>query len=387
MLSVEVGPERRPEEVGVSSARLAKALEILDAWVERGQVPGVAAVAVRRGVVVARHFRGWAAASDPGQGEPVPISRETIFPLGSVTKPIAATAFMLLVEAGEAILDDPVARFVPEFGRFGREQVLLRHLLTHTSGLPDTLPNNESLRRTHSSLRAFVRAACRQDLAFTPGTRVSYSSTGFLMLTEVAERVAGQAFADFAAEQVFRPLALRSMGFRPPEALYPWIARLRLPEGRVPTDWDNNSPYWRQLGAPWGGVFATADDVARFGQSFLEAWRSAGAARPGGAGVVLGPATARLMAQNHTRDIPGVSGTPEAWGLGWALPAGQPGRWAGDLASPETFGHLGAGRTMLWIDPVRELVCVVLTNQVTNGPTPYRRFAGFSNALQAALVG
>lgn len=386
MLSVEAGSERRPEEVGVSSARLARALATLDAWVERGQLAGVAAVAVRRGVVVARQFRG-RASPDAEHGEPVPIGPETIFPLGSVTKPITATAFMLLVEAGEVILDDPVVRFVPEFGRLGKEQVRVRHLLCHTSGLPDMLPNNEALRKSHSSLRDFVRSACRQELAFTPGTRVAYSSTGFLMLAEVAERILGQAFADFAAERVFRTLGLESMSLCPPEDHYRRIARLRLPDGRAPTDWDHNSPYWRQLGAPWGGGFATADDLARFGQAFLGAWRSAGVTRLGGSGTVVSPATARLMVQNHTGGIRGVSGPPEAWGLGWALPVGHPDRWAGDLASTETFGHLGASRTMLWIDPVRELVCVVLTNQVANVPTPYRRFARFSNALQAALVG
>jgi CubicO group peptidase (beta-lactamase class C family) len=93
------------------------------------------------------------------------------------------------------------------------------------------------------------------------------------------------------------------------------------------------------------------------------------------------------MVQSHTRGLPGDAGVPEAWGLGWALPAGQRTPWAGDLASPETFGHIGASGTMLWIDPVRELVCVVLTNQSTNWSAEYRRFACYSNALQAAVVG
>jgi len=386
MPDAESGVESRPEEVGVSSERLARALAILDGWVEQGKVPGVAAVAVRRGVVVARHLRGWAAA-DAKHDEPRPITQETIFPLASVTKPITTTAFMLLVEAGEVTLDDPVVHFVPEFGKLGKEQVRVRHLLTHTSGLPDMLPNNEALRKAHSNIHAFVRSAYRQELAFTPGTRVSYSSTALLMLAEIVERVTKQAFADFVAERVLRPLGLQAMGFRPPETLYPRIARLRLPEGRAATDWDNNSPYWRQLGAPWGGLFASVDDVAGFGQSFLAALDPAGAGTQPTPRLPISQATARLMVQNHTKGIPSESGAPEAWGFGWALPAVQRDHWAGDLASPETFGHIGASGTMLWIDPVRGLVCVVLTNQITNWSAEYRRFACFSNALQAAVTG
>ena len=386
MPNVETSVQRRPEEVGVSSARLSRALALLDAWVEQGRVPGAAAVVLRRGAVVARHFRGWAV-WDSADGELQPITQDTIFPLASVTKPISATAFMLLVEAGEVILDDPVVRFLPEFGKLGKEQVRVRHLLTHTSGLPDMLPNNESLRKAHSGLQAFVRSAFRQELAFTPGSRVSYSSTGILVLAEIAERLTRQSFADFMADRIFRPIGLRSMGLRPSTALYPRIARLRLPEGRTPTDWDNNSHYWRQLGAPWGGLFATADEVARFGQLFLEACGSAGATWQAGPGLVLSPASARLMVQDHTRGIPSVSGVAESWGLGWALRAGPSGAWAGDLASPQAFGHIGASGTMLWVDPMHELVCVVLTNQITNWSTEYRRFAAFSNALQAAVVG
>lgn len=370
--------ERRPEEAGISSEGLARALALLDSWVEQGQVPGVAAVVVRRGVVAARHFRGLAA----WDAEPRPVTAETVFPLAALTKPVTATAVMLLVEAGEVILDDPVARFVPEFGKLGKEQVRVRHLLTHTSGLPDMLPNNESLRKAHSPLAAFVRSACRLDLAFTPGTRVAYSSTAFLLLAEIVERVAKRSFVDFAAERIFRPLEMGSTGFRPDEAVYPRITRLRLSPNRRPTDWDNNSTYWRQLGAPWGGLFSTADDTARFGQSILAALRRCG---PGGPVPILSPATVRLMVQDQTRGIATESGVPEAWGLAWSLPSRQGLRWAGDLASPEAFGQVGAYGAVIWIDPPRDLVCVVLGNQLTNWSTEYRRFACFANALQAAI--
>jgi len=403
--------EQQPRDVGVSSDRIAHAVRLLDDWVAKDLVPGVAAVVLRHGQVVARHFRGLAV-SAADKIEPRAVGPETLFTLPSISKALTATAFMLLVESGLVILDDLVTLFIPEFGKIGKDQIRVRHLLTHTSGLPDMLSNNDSLRKAHHGLPYFVRSAFRHELAFTPGTRISYSSTGYLMLAEIAERVTRQPFPEFLAERLLRPIGLPTAGLRPADALYPRIARLLLPEGRPPTSWDNNSPYWRQLGAPWGGVYATADELAAFGQFVLDsrqpprdppggprdARRADGLARSTGSSlrpvsapaepdVLLSPAAAQLMTRNQTKGIPPAADTLGAWGFGWELPVGQFGNWAGDFASAETFGHHGASGTMLWIDPIRQLVCVVLTNRVTNWSAEYRRFAAFSNAVQASVVG
>ena len=369
---------------GISPARLARALSRLDDWVAADRAPGVAAVVVRRGDVVARHFAG---AAEPGGGSARRVSGRTIFPLGSIAKPVTAVAFMRLVEAGEVLLDDPVARFVPEFGRLGKESIRVRHLLSHTSGLPDSLPNNEALRKRREALPAFVRSACRLEPSFVPGTRVLYSNPGILILAEVVERVYGQPFTEVAEQTIFRPLGLASMSYRPDAEVYSEIARLRPPQGRKPSSWDNNSVYWRQLGSAWGGLFSTADDLARFGQLFLKAV----AGGPGAAGEsalgepLVGCAAARAMVRSQTEGIQTASGDPEAWGFGWALPGHHATNWAGDLASLATFGHIGASGA-LWIDPVAELVCVVLTSETTNWTGEYRRFAAFANALQGATA-
>ena len=257
----------------------------------------------------------------------------------------------------------------------------IRHLLTHTCGLPDMPPNNDALRKAHSGLASFVRAMTRADLTFTPGTRIAYSSMGTLIVGEIVERVTKQAFADYAAERVFRPLGMTQTWFRPPEALYPRIAVLRLPEGRKAVNWDNNSPYWRQLGAPWGGLFATADDLARFSAHVIALVTGGATEYP-----VIGPTAARLMVQNHTRAIPTLAGGSESWGLGWALPVGLPIRFAGDLTSPETFGHHGASGSLIWADPCVQLSCVILTNQMTNWGADVRRYGAFSNAVVASIV-
>ena len=375
----EYAPDREAvrESVGVSSERLDRALGILDGWVTQGRNPGVAAVVIRRGRVVARYFRGLAAPGDASR----PLNAETVFPLSSLAKPVTALALLTLVESGDVMLDDPVSLHVPEFGKGGKEAMRVRHLLTHTSGLPDMPSNNEALRKAHSGLPSFVRAMVRADLAFAPGTRVAYSSMGTLMAGTIVERVSKQSLVDYAAERVFRPLGLTQSWLRPPESVYPRIAVLRLPEGRKPASWDNNSPYWRQLGAPWGGLFATADDLARLIGHVLALVTGAATESP-----VVGPLTARLMIQNQTRGIPSLAGGNESWGLGWAIPAGLPFRMAGDLCSPETFGHHGASGSLVWADPARDLACVVVSNQVTHWGAEGRRHGAFSNAVLASVV-
>ena len=372
------------QAAGVSPARLARALSRLDAWVADGRSPGVAAVVARHGQVVGRHFAGLA---DPVGDSARKVGARTVFPLGSISKPVTAVAFMRLVEAGEVLLDDPVARFVPEFGRLGKESIKVRHLLNHTSGLPDSLPNNESLRKRREGLPAYVRSACRLELSFVPGTRVLYSNPGILVLGEVVERVHGQPFAEVAEQTIFRPSGLTSMSYRPSADLYPEIARLRLPEGRKPSSWDANSPYWRQLGSAWGGLYSTADDLAGFGQLFLDALLGRLALAPEGTGEpLLSQGAARAMARSQTEGIKTASGDPEAWGFGWALPGHHAASWVGDLSSLATFGHIGASGA-LWVDPAAELVCVILTSDTTNWTTEYRRFAAFANAVQGAVTG
>jgi CubicO group peptidase (beta-lactamase class C family) len=334
--------------------------------------------------VIARHFVGVA---EPSGDPPRPVGPKTLFPLASISKPVTAVVFLRLVEAGEVLLDDPVVRFVPEFGRLGKESVRVKHLLTHTSGLPDALPNNEALRKRREGLPAFVRAACRLEPLFVPGTRVAYSNPGYLMLAEIAERVCGQPFHEVAERTVFRPSGLESMSYRPSPDSYTDIARLRFPDGRKPTSWDANSQYWRQLGASWGGLFSTAEDLARFGQLCLDALVGANgrASEAVGDEPILSAPAARVMTRSQTVGLQTTSGEPEHWGFGWALPNGPSARWAGDLASPATFGHIGSSGA-LWADPIADLVCVVLASQVVDWTSEFRRFAGFANALQGALT-
>jgi CubicO group peptidase (beta-lactamase class C family) len=223
-------------------------------------------------------------------------SGDAMFLLGSISKPINAAAVMTLLDRGEFRLDDRVRTYLPAFDRDGRGDVTIRHLLTHTSGLPDQLVENDELRRSHAPLAEFAKLATRAPLGFAPGSRYQYSSMGILLAAQIGERLGGSSILELVDRAVFRPLGMNrsSQGlgrFKPGD-----MVRCQM-EGAAPEsgggdphsrEWDWNSPYWRALGAPWGGTHASAPDVARFLGEFL-----------GARGKVVKPETARLMTRNH----------------------------------------------------------------------------------------
>lgn len=172
---------------------------------------------------------------------------DEVFLLASITKPMTVTAVMKLIERGKVSLSDPVNRYIPEFRGGDRGRVTVRMLLTHTSGLPDMLPDNEALRKRHAPLKDFVAGTCRVPLLFPPGTQVKYQSMGILLAAEIVERVSNMPLRDYLKKEVFSPLGMNAtslgMGGRPIAA----TARCQVPES---SDWDWNSPYWRNLGAP-----------------------------------------------------------------------------------------------------------------------------------------
>jgi Beta-lactamase class C and other penicillin binding proteins len=263
----------------------------------------------------------------------------TPFLLASITKPMTATAVMILHDRNSLALADPVRKFIPEFSGGGRDSITVKHLLTHTSGLPDMLPENDALRRAHAPLADFVAGACKTPLLFKPATQVKYQSMGLLLAGEIVERTTGTRLRDFLRKEVFEPLGMAQtslgLGGRP-------IASTAICQVSGNDDWNWNSPYWRDLGAPWGGAHASAADVGKFCRAFL---------RP--PSNILKPATAAAMVKNQTE------GLNQPWGLGWKV---QPGGF-GKACSAQTFGHDGSTGTLAWADPARDLTFVLLTTR------------------------
>ena len=267
------------------------------------------------------------------------------FLIASSTKPMTASAVLWLRDRRELTLSDAVTKFLPEFRGGDRGAVTIRHLLTHTSGLPDMLPENTELRRQHAPLSEFVARTCRTPLLFPPGEKVSYQSMGILLAAAIVEKVSGEPMPGFMARTMFNPLGMRQTSFGLGGRLIADTAQCQVPEAER-SDWDWNSPYWRNLASPWGGAHATARDLG----TFLEAFASTG-------GHVLPKTTAREMRAIQTGTL------RPRFGLGWQR---EPGAF-GPTCSAETFGHFGSTGTLIWHDPAAATTCVVLTTRPATG--------------------
>ncbi len=323
-----------------------------------------------------------------GESERHVVRPETIFLTASLSKPIVAMGVLSLVESGEVSLQSRVQEFLPEFDAPPKRPITLRHLLTHTSGLPDMLPNNRPLRQARAPLTEFIAGACAVTLDFPPGRGVQYQSLGYALLGEIIARVTGQSCADYLRRTLFEPLGMVDTVLGAPEEWFtgpsPRMQRVAtvLPpdDQRGGDDWNWNSRYWRTLGAPWGGVLSTADDLSTFLQMML------GQGRRGDlrlfAPTTIAAATSNQLDAFH--DVPEADRRTRGWGFGWRLNwTGHPAAF-GDLLPPCVYGHWGATGTLWWVDPIRRVGLVLLsTLPLERDQTGLLRL---SNAVAAAVL-
>jgi CubicO group peptidase (beta-lactamase class C family) len=361
----------KPEDVGMSGRRLELVSQILTEETKSGRVTAASVLVARRGVIVLRGGWGTLApeASSPKAGP------ETVYILASITKPVTVAALMLLVERGEVSLTDPVQKYLPEFKGQDREKVRVQDLLTHTSGLPDMVPDNIKLRQANASLSEFVAATTTTPLLFPPRTSFTYSSMGTLLAATIVERVTKMPLAKYEQQELFGPLKMThsslGLGDRPLKETA-WVQG----DSFAQTDkelerYGANSVYWRKIGHPWGGMHSTVDDLGIFLQLFLNRGVYGGKR-------IFSPVTVEAMISDQNKRL----GHP--WGLGWGLKESSVWNAFGDLSSTRTFGHSGASGTVAWADPERDLLCVILTTR------PWRQDNGFllrriSNVVQAAI--
>jgi CubicO group peptidase (beta-lactamase class C family) len=285
-------------------------------------------------------------------------SPDAMFLLASITKPISVAALMTLFDQGKFRLEDPVKKFIPEFTGDGREQIMIEQLLTHTAGLPDQLPNNNELRKSHAELAEFVKETVRTPLLYSPGSQYRYSSMGILLAAEIAQRITGADFKHIVEFHIVKPLRLEHMsiglGKFNFEDMQPVQMESAAPEAgggdETAKDWDWNSRWWRDFGSPWGGAHASAADVAKFFAEFLNA-----------DGTILKTETAKLMIRNHNL----ASLAPR--GLGFALGA----KSSSLRCSEQTFSHAGATGTLAWADPTTKTICVILTTLPEHAMRPH----------------
>ncbi len=361
-------PTAAPQDLGLDPDALETASGLLDQALAAGQLSAASLVVARRGAIgLARGY----GTLRPESGAPA-VDAESVFLLASITKPVTAVALMRLVESGQVSLNDPVARYLPEYTGGQRHLIKVRHLLHHISGMPDMLPENTALRQANEPLEEFVRRALCTPLLFTPTTDFSYQSKGILLAAEIVQRQTSLPLRQFEQETIFAPLGMdrSALGLGPFEIADTVWCGTNPEETDEQQSWGHNSPYWRNIGCPWGGMHSCGPDLAILMQTMLEGGQRNGYR-------LLSPATARTMVTDQN----GSLGKP--WGLGWALAGSSVWNYFGELVSPATFGHVGSTGTVAWADPQQQLICVVLTNQMVEEGSLLRRV---SNAVAAAVV-
>jgi uncharacterized protein YbbC (DUF1343 family)/CubicO group peptidase (beta-lactamase class C family) len=355
-----------------SSAGFAPIASLIDAAIARHELPG-AVVVVGRGDQILYHRAVGQRAIAPA---PEAMTEDTIFDLASLTKVVATTtSVMKLVEEGRIRLNDPVAQFIAEFGKYGKNGITIRHLLTHTSGLR---PDLELEVEFHGADEA-IRRAIEEVPASPPGERFVYSDINFFLLGDIVRRVSGERLDQYAKAQIFDPLGMKDTTFLPPEAWRPRIAPTeacrdlawpcgpaqavgsalsdsRATESKGPSFLRGivHDPTARRMDGVAGhaGLFSTAADLSRFCRMLLAGGRL-GAAR------ILSPATvARMTSPSTPPEIRAVRG------LGWDIDSSYSSNRGELFPIGSSYGHTGFTGTSLWLDPTTKSYVIFLSNRV-----------------------
>jgi len=313
----------------------------VNASITRGDIPGAVVLIGHDGKVVYRRAFGLRSV----EPTPEPMTTDTIFDVSSLTKVVAtAPAIMRMVSLGQLRLNDPVVRYLPEFNGPGKQDITIRMLLTHFSGLPPDL----DLSQPWQGREEGARRALAEPLIHPPGARFVYSDINFILLGLIVERLSGMSLEQYAEAHIFRALKLAHTRFLP---LKEWLAEV------APTEYDEHNvmlhgvvhdPTARRMGGVAGhaGVFSTADDLAVFAQAMLDGDK------------ILSSAIIEKMT---TPQQPANSIVLR--GLGWDIDSPFSSN-RGELLPVGSYGHTGFAGASLWIDSSTNTYIIILSNSV-----------------------
>ena len=332
---------RRPAAAAAQPTRLQVLDAIVHDAIDNREVPGAVVLVEHDGQVLYKKAIG-NRALDP-KSEPMTV--DTIFDIASLTKVVATTtAVMQLVQRGDVRLNDPVAKYLPEFSQNGKDDVTVRDLLTHFSGFRDDLDLSTPWQGHDTALSM----AYAEKLVSPPGSRFQYSDINFIVLGALVERVTDTTLDRYCDTHIFTPLGMTHTRFLPPVSWRPKIA---------PTDLDENGkmlrgvvhdPTARRMGGVAGhaGLFSTVDDLAKFATALLNGSQ------------ILSP----QMVEKMTTPAQPPNATVLR-GLGWDIDS-QLSSNRGSLLPVGSFGHTGFTGTSIWIDPTTRTFIIVLANAV-----------------------
>ncbi len=343
-----------PESIGLSSEKLKYIDSVVNKNLNEGNMPGAVVVIGGKNGIVFRKAYGYSWLVP----EKKPMTLETIFDLASVTKPVAtATSVMILLERGLISLEDEVRKYIPEFKPYvdenGREyHAKIYHLLTHTSGLPD-YTNADSIKAKYGypAPEGTIETICNLPRFAPPGKEFKYSCLGFITLAEIVKRVTGQNIAEFARDNIFKPLGMNKTTYNPGESLKKFCAPTEFRNGKM-TCGEVHDPLAFVQGGVSGnaGLFSTGDDLAIYAQMILNKGEYKGIR-------ILGSKTVELM----TSVFPKVEFAGR--GLGWDINSAYI-QQRGDIFEIGSFGHTGFTGTSIHISFKENIFVIILTNRV-----------------------
>jgi CubicO group peptidase (beta-lactamase class C family) len=288
------------------------------------------------------------------------MAPDSIFWIASMTKPVTATAVLMLQDEGKLSVDDPVEKHLPEFEDLktvdGKPaKVTIRHLLTHTSGMGEISPDEA---RATRDLAGLIPRYVGKPVRFEPGSKWAYCQSGINTAARIVEVVSGESFDRFVERRLFGPLGMKDTTFYLSEEQLPRLATpyRRTDEGELVATGNiilyGKSPTSRdRFPAANGGLFSTAPDYARFCQMILNGGESGGKR-------FLTSESVKLMTAVQTGDLKTGFTEGNGWGLGWCVAREPQGVTA--MLSPGTFGHGGAYGTQAWIDPAKDRIYILM---------------------------
>jgi uncharacterized protein YbbC (DUF1343 family)/CubicO group peptidase (beta-lactamase class C family) len=322
--------------------RLTAVDSIIQQAIADHNIPGAVLVVGHDGKIIYR--KAYGARSLEPRRELMTV--DTIFDMASLTKVVATTtAVMQLVELGKVRLNDPVTKYLPDFAQNGKEDITIRQLLTHYSGLAPDIELTPAFDSKESAFRLAFSEAPTQ----APGSGFIYSDTNFIMLGALVEKMSGETLDVYTAKRVFQPLKMTHTRFLPPSAWKPKIA---------PTEYDEHEhmlrgvvhdPRAQRMGGVAGhaGLFSTGDDLAKFAQALLN----------GGDGILSSLAVTKMTQPEQPPSAPVLRG------FGWDIDSPFSSN-RGDFLPVGSYGHTGFTGTSMWIDPTTKSYIILLTNSV-----------------------
>jgi CubicO group peptidase (beta-lactamase class C family) len=390
----------KPEELGFSSDRLLRINDFMKRYVEEGKVAGFVTLVARRGKIAYLDQCGY---QDIAQK--TPIALDTIFRIYSMTKPITSVAFMMLFEQGLVRLEDPLGRFIPQFKQckvFGKDgnlvdlnrEITVHDLLIHTAGLSyggieetkipvDALYDQADLFNTNIDLEEMVRRIADLPLAYQPGT-VWHYSVATDVIGRLIEIITDMSLADYLEEEIFKPLGMVDTGFRvPPDKMKRFstlYGKTASGDLEVLDDVIGGDYIKVKLFSGGSGLVSTTHDYIRFAQLVQNKGELEGVR-------LLGKKTVELMTANHVPAalLPISMGEPWpgfGFGLGFSVMLDVP--QSGMMGSVGLHGWGGWANTHFWIDPVEQLIGILMLQYIPSGTHPVTN--DFRTAVYQAIT-